>query len=65
MAMQPLKVRAPPADISDTQKSMTEVSNIETSSKGYRDDVSTLRVRHRIDFSSPVLVARNKAQKPG
>lgn len=63
--MHPLKARAPPADISDTQKSMTEVSNIETSSRGYRDDVSTLRVRHRIEFSYPVLVARNKAEKRG
>lgn len=65
MEMQPLKVRVPPADISDTQKSMAEVSNIETSSNRCRDDVSTLRVRHRIDFSSAVLVTRNKAEKAG
>lgn len=56
MEIQPLKVRASPTDISDTQKSMTEISNIEASSRKYRDDVSTLRVCHGVAFSSAVLV---------
>lgn len=58
--MQPLKVRAPPADISDTHKSMTEISNIETSWRGCQDDVSTFRVCLRVD-SSPVLVIRKQS----
>lgn len=49
MKMQSLKVRASPTDISDTQKSMTEISNTEASSRRYQDDVSTLRVCHGIE----------------
>lgn len=62
--MQPLKVRAPPADISDTHKSMTEISNIEASPREYQDGVSTLRVCYVlvVDFS-PFLVGRN--ENPG
>lgn len=58
--MQPLKIRAPPADMSDTQKSMTEISNIETTSRRYQDDVNTLRVCLGVDFCR-VLVVRKQS----
>lgn len=62
--MQPLKVRAPLADIYDTHKSMAEISNIEASTERYQHDVSTLRVCHGVDFA-PVLVVRKEIVNPG
>lgn len=60
--MQPLKVGARPANITDTQKSMTQISNIESNSKSYQDDVSTLRVR--CGMGSPTL-GRDKVKSLG
>lgn len=51
MEIQPLKVRVPATNMVDTQKSKTEISNIETSSRRHQDDASTLRVRHEVDLS--------------
>ena len=61
MEMQPLQARTPPACI-DTQKSITKISNVESSSRKYEDDVSNLRVCHAFYISSPVLVVRKKVE---
>lgn len=51
MEMQPLKARVPPPLVTDTQKSMMEVSNVDSIPRMSQDGISTLRVRH----GSPII----------
>lgn len=62
MEMQPLKVEARPTNITDAQKSMTQISNVQSNSKSYQDDQSTLRVRCGVNCS---IVGRDKAKTLG